>query len=340
MSLLILLLLTLMSLACGSDGYLGNDERAVPLAVRHGSEITTAATMSRIVWAAPNQIAFVSADYRFGYIRDLNNGTQRPVAIAGPGGQVHYATIGSSGAVYTVETTVGKGLSRQQGTINELITTRPTGMLALEHFEPALDLPNGDVAYVVRPDSLYVRAADGTNRFVNSGCAALAAVSPTGTSVACFTVASQVLLRTFALANGSITNVDTGNHFPIQVIWKADGMYLLGRSGPYVLRTPTGSTVVADYASSLEYAVPGAALSPDLTRFAYWTHYCASGLQLVCSRSQYSLNVMNVSTRAVTRVAVHDFVTGRNGSGAIAFSPDGREVAYVFADRLFRISVN
>src|SRR5437762_11220235 len=80
-------------------------------------------------------------------------------------------------------------MRRFAGDSVEVITNRPVSTFGIgpHSGHVAVTAANGDFAYLVAPDSLFLRRSATRNTiFLGSGCALIAAITTTGSEVICF----------------------------------------------------------------------------------------------------------------------------------------------------------
>jgi hypothetical protein len=208
----------------------------------------------------------------------------------------------------------------------------------------ALAAPSGvNVAYTALPDSInLLNPETGQRRLLARGCERVVAFSPDVSRLLCQTggggagsysiveLASGVIQPTLI-----IPVLDTRALF---VNWNAGGIRV-------VYETPLGLALwnVAQQQNTVNWSIPvrsGIGLdrqngdwSDDGNRIAIWLHEClrTQGLNR-CLNGQSLLYVLNPGNGQSSLAAV---AHGTEGGNAIAFSPDGTRVAYVFEGKIY-----
>jgi hypothetical protein len=329
--------------ACGEIGVVPDPPADLqPLEEKHGTRLTPASSKMPIEWSAANKLAFIRPGHAVAAVRNMGNGALRKLPIATPdsflGVQMQHIGLGEGGQVFVSENTaLGVFVYRYStDSAADLLTTRGarTNEISIASY-PARGLPLGDVAYVHR-DTLYVKRGTAAAARIADGCKALVALSPDGGEAVC--VSGDGSMRRVSLTTGAITPVPIPSGAQIlEVIWNVAGLHFLTKiSTVYSLVRPDGSLLSAPPPTKTHFPYGDVVVSRDASKIAYWAFYCAKpGGFEACSKGQRLLYVANLATGLADWVAVHSDGDARSYNGALAFSPDGTRIAYVFDDELY-----
>ena len=349
----------LITIACSRDS--GPTTPGPPsdnaLAEDHPPPVSPANQWIRAAWAGNGaELAFVLADSTTAVALNPSTGATRVVYAAAPD-HIYQVGLSADGKeAFTVsgpasaETNPGQvavSIRRHSAGGTEVITERLTlagSPLNLRAVEVAA---NGDFAYIVGYDSLFVRARDGgAPKFIGTTCFSIVAIAPAGDGVICY---GTSLFR-HALT-GSTTRLAASDASAAirEVVWNPEGIFLVSDPVPpvclFVICT-RGSERYAfekhsDPATKFltpTYPLPETtwliSLSRDGRSFAYANHYCAnSSDNVICGKNQYIFYVADGVSRTTRRIAVH-------GSSVVslAISPDGTRVAYLAGGQLYILS--
>ena len=195
---------------------------------------------------------------------------------------------------------------------------------------------NGDLAYIVRPDSVFVwRSSTRQSHFLAAACSGLSSVAPAGDGVICFpsqTTGGLGLVR--VTAGTPPTSFQSADGLTRDAAWTAAGIHLVFstafsfRYEKYLDPASKFQTPEYRYPEDLSWQ---AVLAPDGRSFAFANSWCArSGGLFSCDLTQTLFYVSDVTTRSTRRIGVH---TGYNPK--LALSPDGSRLAYVMDGNLY-----
>ncbi len=341
---------------CSGDLDLSGPREKNELTEVHGTLFSAASAFANIAWSNDGKIGYVDPNLQTAYTRDAAGGDTSTILRVDnnlfpygtpQGSQISHIGFGLDGRdVFTAENAGGQIIVRRHGEMTTTVLTRRGAFVwGTEMAASALVSATGDMVFVAQPDSVFVfRAGSSTPTFATTGCNNLAAFALDGSEVACF-VSQSSSGRRIRLDNGAATLLDsnTNNRF-MQARWTAAGLYLLkSYIGAIEVTRPGAATIV-----SPTYTYPEAtlifgrtALSADGHQLAYWNYYCAqaSSTNLFgCDLEQYLIYVMDTVTGKARRVVVHT-KSGSTSAGSLAFSPDGRRLAYTFGNSLYLIGI-
>lgn len=325
--------------ACGDDG--GPDlsdalpERMPPVA-------DSAARFMDPAWSGNSaEVAYVLPDLQTAVARSVAAGTRRVLFQVTTPAQILAVELSADGSeAFTTSYergSPGHVVRRHSAAGVELITN--SGRAALgEEGAGVRVAANGSFAYVVRPDSVFIRRTTGSAaEFLGAGCPRIAAISPVGEGVICFSTrlgAPPPPLRYTSSAAEPTPIIGTSVYFVIEVAWNSEGIYLASVPQESSLHgfaverylEPASRYVTPNHPSGEFSFFRGVALSANGRSLAYVTDKC-----LGCKRSQMMLYIADRQNRTSNLFGVH-----WNGSlEAISVSPDGSKVAYVNHGRLY-----
>jgi hypothetical protein len=201
------------------------------------------------------------------------------------------------------------------------------------------DRTGARAAIVAAPDTLVLTDATGRRTAVGRGCERVLMFSPDGRSVLCRVgdAANGLVIDLATGATSEVVLLPPGEGVLIRVHWGAAGIQSLyiGSLGYHIYDAGTRQTRNIwrhPGRSSMLVDQEHAAWSADGSRLALWTHECMESTTLgTCRRGQSIVHLVDPAGPTETRLAV---AKGRAGGQYIAFSPDGRQVAYVFDSRI------
>jgi hypothetical protein len=212
---------------------------------------------------------------------------------------------------------------------------------------------NGDLAYVVYPDSVFVwRPSTRNSRFVATSCRELVAVAPAGDGVVCNSIQAgmQELTRLTVSAPPTIVKVkqNDGYHvIPQDAVWTTAGIHIT-----FASRNKVGYETHPDPSTSFltpeltypETPTSNSALAGDGKTFAFVSEWCVkvagSYPFYYCDPTQMLFYLSNPGTRSTRRIGVHAKGNPYDRDPALSLSPDGSRVAYVMGWRLYIMSTN
>lgn len=201
---------------------------------------------------------------------------------------------------------------------------------------------NGDLAYIVRPDSLFLLSrATGNTRLIGVGCNAVAALSPAGDEAICYPADVFARPIRFALASTSGTAgtavMGTEQYArALDVVWNGQGIFMLSEyAGRYIFERvgDPQSSFFTPFGQDPESSGSGlAALSADGRFIAYVNGYCAVMRPIsFCESHQVIVYRANAVARTTARVAIHSAPTGMS----LSLSPASGSIAYVLDGQLY-----
>ena len=339
-------MLALVGTGACTDGEIfsfGVDEHWLP----ESHPAATEPAWSRVLptWSGNGaELGYVLADARTAVSRSMSGGSRRILFTAPPPSEIVGLELSAYGSEWLTAASSGQPgvpgttIRRHSATSTEVITDRggtvigtgPQGRVMLFGV-------NGDLAYIVRPDSLFLRrATTGVTRLLGVGCTAVAAVSPAGDGAICYPKPMRFTLD--SLVGTPITASERYARM-IDVVWNAQGTFLLSTYvGPYIFERLGESHSRFDTPNGQhnEHSGSGfAAIARDGRSFAYANGYCARMVPIaLCEAHQTIIYRADAQTRRVERVAVH---SGPSGI-PVSISAATRRIAYVVDGQLYILS--
>lgn len=297
------------------------------------------------------ELAYVLADGRTAVSRSMTGGGRRllysvpmPAEIVGlelSADGSEWVTASSSGQPGEPVTT----LRRHSGASTEVITDRggnslgpgPRGRVIMAG-------TNGNLAYIVFPDSLFLRRkATGASQLLGVGCSAVAALSPAGDGAICYRADPFAPPLRFTTDSPAATPISASEQYArvLEVVWNAQGIFLLSvYAGPYVFERlgESQSPFATPPTQHNESCCSGfVSLATDGRSFAYANGYCARMVLIaLCEAHQAIIYRADAVTRKVDRVAVH---SGPSGT-PVSISGATRRIAYVVDGQLYILPGN
>lgn len=329
--------------ACGGDVSSSIfDDRT--LQESHPPPIEPASPSVRPVWSTNGaELGYVLPDKRSAVARSVATGTRRFLYVAespseivgvefGPA-ESEWFTAASSGQPGVPGTTI----RRHTPTSTEVVTQRGRHSIGPgPHGRVLLANAAGDVAYIVAPDSMFLRRkSTGTDQLLGVGCSAVAALSPAGDGAICYTLEARTPARKFAPDSPAGAAIIQAYTPVFEVVWNPRGIFMLSSDlTTYVFERlgDSQSKFVAPRPQSPEHSGSGlASLATDARSFTYSNSYCAQLRPIAyCERDQTVIYRADPVARTVKRVAVHS-----GGTVAVAISEGPGRIAYVAGGELF-----
>lgn len=296
---------------------------------------------ARPAWSENGQLAYVLPDFMTAVARPDGTGPARVLhTVTAPAQVTEVALSPDASQSYTVTIESGVSVIRwHHDGVAEVLTDHGAGAdNGLKNGRRLVVAANGDVAFVARPDSLFLKRGVAAPRFVATGCRMIAAVSPSGDGVICHHPEPFSNPLRFAV-DGTVATV-TGSETGVtikDVRWTAQGVHLL-YSRPF-------AGFVAERQSDLQskFSTPSveypettgldAVLAADGRSFVYANSYCAKTSSFIgCDHSQSILYHADLVKRTIQRVVVQ---TTHFNEIRISISPDGRRIAYTLGGHLY-----
>ena len=337
--------LTLNACSASDIFSLGEDRT---LAEMHPPPVEPATSEVRPVWSVNGaELGYVLADARTAVARPVASGQRRTVyAVASPATIVGLEPSADGSEWFTASSSgqpgmPGSTIRRHTASTTDLITDRGGNSLSSgPRGRVMLSGANGDLAYIVRPDSLFLlQRATGGRRLIGVGCSAVAALSPAGDEAICYPAGAFAQPLRFTLASTSGTVLTGSEQWArvLDVVWNGQGIFMLSEyTGRYIFErvpdsqssysTPFGENNRESSGSGL------AALSADGRTFAYVNGYCAVIRPIAfCESHQVIVYRADGVAKKADRVAIHSAPTGMS----LSLSPASRSVAYVLDGQLY-----
>jgi hypothetical protein len=135
------------------------------------------------------------------------------------------------------------------------------------------------------------------------------------------------------------TGLGEGELYLIRLFrWDDRGIRIFYNAMDYSVRNLTTGTTVRiwnvtspESPENMHYA-----WSPDGKRIALWTWSCVKGQGLfTCDLAQYILHIIDIDAQSERRIASGNSSSPSRVSGSIAFSADGRRIAYVLGSGIY-----
>lgn len=295
------------------------------------------------------QLGYVLADARTAVSRTMAGGSRRILYSATAPSRIVGLELSADGSEWLTASSSGQPevpgttIRRHSATSTEVVTDRggtvlgpgPRGRVMLAGV-------NGDLAYIVRPDSLFVRrASTGVTQLLGVGCTAVAALSPAGDGAICYPPDPFAKPLRFTIDSPAPTPISASEQYArvLEVVWNAQGVFVLSTYlGPYVFERlgESQSRFATPPGQHNENSGSGfVSLATDGRSFAYANGYCARMVPIaLCEGHQVLIYRADVMTRKVDRVAVH---SGPSGT-LLSISAATRRIAYVVDGQLYILS--
>lgn len=341
--------LTLGVAACTAGGITDNSGNALPenrgtqvqldVAPLPGSDIVWSADGSEIYFqTAESQPRLVAAPLAGGTVRVLDGprDAYTSIAAAPDGSTVYFAADLQAGRRSSYRVPAAGGAAIPIASTSSLVAQIPA--------DGGLVLPSPDgkgYAYTAAPDTLYYSTGSAGTR-IGNGCERVVRFSPDSRRVLCqrgnlasgsYSVAD---LQTKAIQNIDIVPQAQGSLHNVQ--WTGGGI----RS---TILNPVGFDLwdVATSQSTLVWTAPQrndiavdtrhGTWTAGGDRIAFWLVECLKQRGLSqCDEGQSILYVVQLATQRSGIVAV---ARGAQPGQAMAFSPDGQRIAYIFDGRIY-----
>lgn len=337
--------------ACGPD--LSGPGPDTSLPEEHGSLVAQAGVGADLAWSpSGEELAFVSQDYHLALA--YRPGAAPPVrqlyALERPGEEIRQVALSADGADWFTATMVSTGVVVRRHTTGgvEVLTDRGSGGSAFGAAggQPLLVAAGQPLAaFVVQPDSLFLLERGGAPTLLGTGCTGVVVFSPDGSQLVCVAGGWPPAYRVFRAGGGGSEPLPLPAEvapMALLIRWDTDGLQVLYRDvwqlGLY--RHADGSTrMLTPPPERQEFLQGGVSWSANGAKVAYWKTYCAqlSGF-FSCGVTQAFLYLLDVSTGAITRVAVHT-LHDPNLMLQVALSPDAATLAYVVGSGLYLLEL-
>ncbi|MGI8618451.1 MAG: hypothetical protein ACR2L6_05105 [Gemmatimonadaceae bacterium] len=342
------LIAAVASSACGGSPDLFGPGDDASLPENHPAAVDGASSYSKLAWSGNGaELGYVLPDIRTAVARSMGAGARRELYVALSPAQVTEVELSADASewftvsVSGVPGAVGTTIRRHGAASTEVITDRGANNL---RGRVVLAAANGDLAYVVRPDSLYFRRkAGGAAQLLGVGCSGVAAISPASDGVICYQPDPFGPALRFATATSSQTTI-TGsepNTRLVDIAWNSQGIFLLTTAFSHYVFERLGdpqskfATPKAAYPETTGFG--NATLANDGRSFAYGNSYCAqtSGV-FFCEKNQALIYHADAVSRTVRRVAIQTSTFG----ATVSISPDGRRIAYFLDGSIYMIPIS
>lgn len=324
---------------------LGHDEHWLPES--HPAATEPASSLVLPAWSGNGaELGYVLADARTAVSRSMAGGSRRILYTAPAPSEIVGLELSADGSEWLTASSSGQPgvpgttIRRHSAASTEVITDRggtvlgpgPRGRVMLAGV-------NGDLAYIVRPDSLFLRrATTGQTQLLGVGCSAVAALSPAGDGAICYRADPFAKPLRLTIDSPVATPIGASEQYArvLEVVWNAQGIFVLSTyTGPYVFERLTESqsafaTLPGQHNENLGSGF--VSLGTDGRSFAYANGYCARMVLIaLCEAYQTLIYRVDVPTRRIDRVAVH---SGPSGI-PISISAATRRIAYVTDGKLY-----
>lgn len=212
--------------------------------------------------------------------------------------------------------------------------TRPGSIPNSMYGGPVLPVGDGRIVHLGAADSVWTYDAQTrTGRFLGLGCRTLLVASPDGSQVLCLAVDNS-----FAVVNTAtgITTPSAAVSGPVYAVysihWGSRGLEHVRSGIDWFTELVNESGAAMTLIRAEPFSLDGTTKTPSLQSFAWsrdgralvWARRLCDYRGLTCERSQSQLLLFDIATRVTSIIAVTEREIGN-----IAFSPDGRRVAYV-----------
>lgn len=324
---------------------LGEDEHWLPES--HPAATEPASSMVLPTWSGNGtELGYVLVDARTAVGRSMAGGYRRILYAAPAPAEIVGLELSADGNEWLTASSSGQPgvpgttIRRHSATSTEVITERggtvlgpgPRGRVMLAGV-------NGDLAYIVRPDSFFFKSATtGETQLLGVGCSAVAALSPAGDGAICYRTDPFSKPLRFMIDSPAATPISASEQYArvLEVAWNAQGIFVLSvYTGPYVLERlgESQSPFATPPNQHNENCCSGfVSLATDGRFFAYANGYCARMVLIaMCEGHQTLVYRADPQTRKVVRVAVH---SGPSGI-PVSISAATRRIAYVTGGQLY-----
>ena len=326
----------------GADFFGPGEDESLPES--HPAAVGPAAAFSaRLVWSSNGHLAYVLPNYSTAVARLDGTGPARILHTASPNVRiVEVALSPDASEWFTVADSAGVStLLWHRGGTAEVLTTRAGGSVGTTNGKGVAVAANGDFAYIVRPDSLFLKRGSDAPVMIATGCRSIATISPTGDGVVCHSAQASGYPVRFSLGGSATPIVGTESGGLITDLqWTSQGMHVMYK----ILLSHFTVERLTDPQSkfstpSVQYPeFPGEGVfAEDGRSFAFITYFCAKTTGLFgCDKSQALVHHADAVQRTFKRLAVQTV----QGDAELSISPDGRRIAYTMNGSLFVLPVN
>lgn len=293
------------------------------------------------------EFAYVRPGAKVAVARSAASGTTRTLYTAAASEHIYMVELGPDGSEWI---TVSRRLDlpglrvqlHKSGGVQLLTDNGGTRLAPYGNALVVRHASNGDIAYIVNPDSLFIRRhSSGAVEFIGAGCDVIAAVAPTGEGVLCYRPLAFNSIWRYAGAGTAPVSVTVPEPWAvvIQMQWTAQGIDVVTRpqfdrfaieklSDPSTRYTTPSYKYPESTGISVSLATTGRS-------FAFANSHCAqSSSFLSCGKNQNIYYIADDVTRTTKRLAVQT----SPAYPYVALSPDGGTLAYTDAQQLYMVS--
>lgn len=315
-----------------------------------GREIAPASQHGVVRWSPKgDRVTFISPGDRTAVVHDVATGVTEALFTI-ESGMVHDVQYSADGLAYFTSSTEAEGkFLREHSATGTIVHTAGavTGHVEYPTWRQGMLVAQAEAAaaFLVSPDLLFLARRGQPPLLVGPGCFGILALSPDETRVLCakgLTHAEGVAI--FPVNGGPIEPIALPIPMellgqPAQVHWGVGGIRMLYYASccwNLVLSDQAGGTTRAIARLDREYAK--ISWSADGRKAVYVESYCAQSDFLSCARSQGFLQLLDLASATIRRVAVHTF-PAHDRRHLLAISPTGSTVAYVIGSRLYLLDI-
>ncbi|MBA3270854.1 MAG: hypothetical protein H0T71_10105 [Acidobacteria bacterium] len=311
---------------------------------------TDSASEAAAVWSADGtELLYILPDRTTLVARNVATGVRRVLYVANAADRVQQVELSPDGSeFFTLATRFGQTtittIRRHNAALTEVITDR--GRFLGVDYGKQRDVSvakNGDFAYIVRPESLFVRRKGATTaQFIGVDCKSIAAVAPAADGFLCYNHRSGYTVTRFTTSASAPIVINPGESRIHWTIWDIQGISFVrdtkkAYSESYTFERysdPASRFVTLTY-SRPEHLGNSVSLSADGHSFAYANFSCAESSGLFsCSKTQLFFYIADGLSRTTKRIAVHTALA----SPTVTIAPDGSRIAYQLNGQLYILS--